>query len=591
MTNTNTNRNDLDSLADEPTKVNPSTKNSSSLGVVSLKWPTLLAVVLLLVLAALRPLALPDEGRYAEIGRWMGVSGDWLAPRLNGLPFFHKPPLLYWLEALVTQTLGAHAWAVRLIPALHATLLLVLMGALLKPILGATKALRSVIIFGTSAAFLLGGQYINHDMMVACWISVAISAFGCFALQMGTTSSASVLDHHATSIEQSKPLRRGKQTAWLGFIALALGVLSKGLIGVVLPAWVLFLWLCWSGRWGVLRVVPWISGTLIFSLITLPWFFLTEQHFPGMVDYMFGVHQFERFTGTQFNNAQPFWFYGAAISLLIGPWMVWFWIYQIRCIYDFFVQAKEANNKRGATQILSKVLGTFSTQNQVRRTDSQLLIGLCVIWLWAIVIFFNIPLSKIIGYALPVIPPMAVLCAVAWERLMGGVRFERSIWWTVTGLSLVLMVLVNHEAARMTRKHFSQDVANVLKCQNLQEAELLVLGEYPYDLPFLIEFNRPMWIIQDWDFERAHAGDNWRRELFEGANFEPAKGEYLKPPKTLEREQANPNRWILSPVGWSGNERISELGYVSVFKGRAWNLYRTQSTVASSTTLEGSCER
>ena len=51
-------------------------------------------VALLVLLMAWRPLATPDEGRYAEVGRWMWLSGDWLVQRLNGLPFFHNPPLL-----------------------------------------------------------------------------------------------------------------------------------------------------------------------------------------------------------------------------------------------------------------------------------------------------------------------------------------------------------------------------------------------------------------------------------------------------------------------------------------------------------------
>ena len=56
-------------------------------------WTLVLALWLgLLLLAAWRPLAVPDEGRYGEIGRWMLVSGDWMTPRLNGIPFFHKPP-------------------------------------------------------------------------------------------------------------------------------------------------------------------------------------------------------------------------------------------------------------------------------------------------------------------------------------------------------------------------------------------------------------------------------------------------------------------------------------------------------------------
>ena len=69
---------------------------------------------LLMGLAALRPLSVPDEGRYGEIGRWMLQSGDWLTPRVNGIPFFHKPPYIYWLEAMSLATWGVHAWALRL---------------------------------------------------------------------------------------------------------------------------------------------------------------------------------------------------------------------------------------------------------------------------------------------------------------------------------------------------------------------------------------------------------------------------------------------------------------------------------------------
>ena len=72
-------------------------------------WAVLACFAVLLALAALRPMAVPDEGRYGEIGRWMLQSGDWLTPRLNGIPFFHKPPYLYWLEAGAMALLGVHA--------------------------------------------------------------------------------------------------------------------------------------------------------------------------------------------------------------------------------------------------------------------------------------------------------------------------------------------------------------------------------------------------------------------------------------------------------------------------------------------------
>ena len=70
--------------------------------------------------AGLRPLLLPDEGRYVGVAWEMLRSGDWLTPTLNGLPFFHKPPLFYWITAASMSVFGLHEWAARLAPVLGA---------------------------------------------------------------------------------------------------------------------------------------------------------------------------------------------------------------------------------------------------------------------------------------------------------------------------------------------------------------------------------------------------------------------------------------------------------------------------------------
>src|SRR5512132_569382 len=76
--------------------------------------PSTTALAALLIIAALvwfagigtRTLLHPDEGRYAEIAREMSSSGDWLTPRLNGLKYFEKPPLQYWLTAAAFDAFG-----------------------------------------------------------------------------------------------------------------------------------------------------------------------------------------------------------------------------------------------------------------------------------------------------------------------------------------------------------------------------------------------------------------------------------------------------------------------------------------------------
>ncbi|MCY7308412.1 MAG: glycosyltransferase family 39 protein, partial [Rhodoferax sp.] len=61
--------------------------------------------VWLLATLGWRALSLPDEGRYANVAREM-LGADWLVPTLNGLPFFHKPPLLYWIDMAAMQVFG-----------------------------------------------------------------------------------------------------------------------------------------------------------------------------------------------------------------------------------------------------------------------------------------------------------------------------------------------------------------------------------------------------------------------------------------------------------------------------------------------------
>ena len=64
------------------------------------------------------PLANPDEGRYAEVPREMLAAGDFVTPRLDGVPYFEKPPLMYWAVAVCLKVLGSSEWSVRAAPAL-----------------------------------------------------------------------------------------------------------------------------------------------------------------------------------------------------------------------------------------------------------------------------------------------------------------------------------------------------------------------------------------------------------------------------------------------------------------------------------------
>jgi 4-amino-4-deoxy-L-arabinose transferase-like glycosyltransferase len=490
-------------------------------------WLTLAALfMLLLALAALRPLAVPDEGRYGEVGRWMLYSGDWLVPRLNGIPFFHKPPLLYWLEASSLAVFGVNVWAVRLVPALHAGLMLLALYLSARHFATEVIARRAVWMLGTSLSFLLGGQYVNHDMLAAAWIGVAI---WCFALAF---------------MHADKP--HAGLARW-GFVACALGVLSKGLIGVALPGLVLLIWLAWTRQLRKVLHLPWVSGLALFAVIALPWFWLTEQQYPGMLDYMFGKHQISRFSATTFNNGQPWWFFGLCLLVLLFPWV-------------FFALNQAVTQARRAQAATNSIANAWP--------------ALCWIWLLAIIGFFSIPSSKIVGYALPVMPPLALLAALGWDaataRFKLGTPAQARWFAALCVVSLALAVALNQVAANYTQKYSAQDVARALKAAGAQPADTVyMLGEYAYDLPFYRRASKLMVVVQDWPALSQSAEDDWQHELLDGTDFEPRAARVLQTPEVLEQARYQPGNWVVA------SHDIKLDGFSREFVGRAWSLHKS----------------
>ena len=495
------------------------TENKKSWLMMAALW------VLLLVLAALRPLALPDEGRYAEIGRWMLMSGDWFTPRLNGIPFFHKPPLPQWLGASSLAVFGVSSWAARLVPDLHAGLMLSLVFLTAQHVSTPVVARRAALMLGTSLSFLIAGQYVNHDMVVAAWISVAIWSFALSFLHGGRPHAG---------------------LARLGFAACALGVLSKGLIGLALPGLVLLIWLLWTRQLNRVWCLPWLSGLALFAVMVLPWFVLAHRQYPDFLGYLFGVQQFGRYTGTTFNNPRPGWFYLLALGGLFFPWIVF------------------AFNQVKATGHQAKVAA-----DSVARPVWLL----CWIWIIAIVGFFSIPSSKIVGYVLPVLAPLALLAALGWQQWMGGRRYERLVFGALAALAIGGAVVLNGVAGRYSARQGTQDIARVLACEARKSDTVYALGEYPYDLPFYTQSTKSMVVVQDWPALRRSAGDNWRRELFEGADFDPVAGQVLQTSEVLEAAVQLPGQWLVAPNGLSPAQVPA--GWLLVQRGSGWSLWRS----------------
>lgn len=500
-----------------------------------------LLAALLLVLAALRPLSVPDEGRYGDISRWMLVSGDWLIPRMDGLPLFHKPPLSHWLQAASMAVFGITPWAARLPGVLLAMLMVAGLYVAVRRLLDEAVARRAALMLGTSVAVLLGGQYVNHDMGVAAWIATTI---WCFALSL---------------LHGERP-----HAGWAraGFAVSALGVLTKGLIGMALPGLVLFVWISWTRQWRKVPRLPWLSGLALFALIAVPWFVLAARQYPGLWDYLFGVQQFARYTGGGFNNQQPWWFYLVAVLLLLFPWGFF-------AVYEGFAGARRAQP------------ATEKRANEV--------VSLAWIWLAAIVLFFSIPRSKLIGYILPVMPPLALLAALGWQRAMAGRRHAGRWFAALAALPLAAAVVVTLVFTHEAQDKLAHDVARELACRAAPGDTVYAAGGFPYDLPFAAGLRQPMVVVADWPRLRAETGDSWERELFEAADFQPALGDrLLRTPDVLDAAAHQPGQWLVVKRGTAASAGVPE-GWKLAFEGTGWRLYRSDAAEGSSAAAGRTC--
>jgi 4-amino-4-deoxy-L-arabinose transferase-like glycosyltransferase len=434
-------------------------------------WVLAALAAWLLLTLGLRPLLLPDEGRYANVA-WEMLQGSSLVPTLNGLPFFHKPPLFYWIDMAAMQLFGVGQFAARFGSLAGAWL----MGASLFFFLQHTRSHRTaviaVVVLASSPFYFVAAQYANHDMLVAGLITVAILAL-------------------ARAVDNPSETKLG----WLvaAAITCALATLAKGLIGFVLPALVVGPWLLAQGRWRqLLRLLhPW--ALLAFSVVAAPWFIAMQLRYPGFFDYFFMEQHFRRFAQSSFNNVQPFWFFIAVLPLLMLPWALW-----------IPVAIKRHWPERDA------------------RT------GLYLWWVVAIVGFFSLPSSKLVGYVLPAIAPVCALLAIALAK--PSARY----WPWVAGASATLC-LATVAALAWQAPNSNRGVALALASRIQPGDTVVMVEEYLYDVPFYAQLTTPVLITSDWADPELPRQDNWRKELFDAARFDLAKGRsVLKPIDQLD---------------------------------------------------------
>ena len=216
---------------------------------------------------------------YIEIARSMLLRHDYVTPTIDGIRFFDKPPLMYWLAAASMHLFGATDWAARLPLALLTLALLLATYALGLRLFSAVSpaahpdraALYSALALATCIGPFLYTRFFIPDILICLWMTLAVHAF------------LIALDRlHATS-NQQPATSNSSLIPCLAFAAVtALNLLTKGIIGLVFPIGFVLLYLALTRQLKLLLKLHLIPSTLLFLLIAAPWHILAALRNPAI---------------------------------------------------------------------------------------------------------------------------------------------------------------------------------------------------------------------------------------------------------------------------------------------------------------------
>jgi len=229
----------------------------------------------------------PDEPRYAAIGRAMAATGDWITPRLWGMPWFEKPALLYWMTAAAFKAGFGPEMAPRLPVALASVAFLLYFFVVLRREFGDRAAWYSAIILATSVGWLAYSHVAITDLPMSAAFAAAMLGL----------------------LPEPAPLR----SRICSGVLLGLAVLAKGLVPLAL-----FIPVLWFLRHRI-RELAIVFGAA--TLIAAPWYVLvTLRNGRPFVDEFFWKHHFGRFLDSALQHQQPLWFYLPVLLAGVFPW-------------------------------------------------------------------------------------------------------------------------------------------------------------------------------------------------------------------------------------------------------------------------------
>jgi 4-amino-4-deoxy-L-arabinose transferase-like glycosyltransferase len=437
--------------------------NPSSITILVLAW------FILQIGGIFTPGLLDDvDSVYIEIARQMMQRHDYVTPYINGIRFFDKPPLMYWMAAASMHLFGVHDWAARL-PLAIAVLALLLatyaLGLHLFKTISPTKnpdraAFYSALALATSIGPYLYTRFYIPDILLALWMTLAVHLFLIAVDRIQIPNGKSAL------------------LPCLGFAAvMALNVLTKGLIGLVFPIGFVLLYLTITKQLHLFFKLHLPASTAVFLAVAAPWHILAALRNPPVaMPTGLGLPALAGWTWFYLYNEHIARFLSKRIPHDYGLTPVWlFWLYLVLWIMPWAIFLPSAVRE----QIRALRNKTATTAREHEASLSLLL--------WALLIlgFFTLS-NRQEYYSLPAMPALALMIGAILataECSSSGIAnpaANRSVlnWhlYTLVPLTTVVAAICGYFAITAQHPKPSADIVSLLTMAGSTEAYNLSLS-------------------------------------------------------------------------------------------------------------------
>ena len=359
------------------------------------------------------PLLDVDETRYAVMAKELVASGGFNCLQLNGVPFLEKPPLYFWFLYSSIKLFGDFTpLTVRLPIALSASFLVFFTYFTGKKIISRKFGLISALTLLTSAFFLILAHVAIIDMLLAVFIASALYS--------------ALLSHFCEP-------KYKKYCWWYFYLFMGVGFLAKGILALVLPTIVIFIYNFLTGKVkDIFKPINFWPGILIFLVIILPWHVIMYSKYGYLfINEYFIKHHFSRFINSEsIGRERPLLYFVPVFFLGFLPWSFVFISFLFDGCKKLLLKYKSIEGK-----FKDKLRALVETNN-----NEQKLLLFALVYFLVLFVIFSISSTKLPTYILPVFPAAALLTGYYWWRSDNTGEYEKSTYVSTIMFSSILIV-------------------------------------------------------------------------------------------------------------------------------------------------------